>query len=303
MKKQKEGILLQTGTNELEIMEFTISGRHFGINVAKIDEISRAQPVTPMPNSNPFVEGVFKPRNIVLTLINLPAYLGLPESSDIDRDIYIMTNFNKNPSAFHVHSVEAIHRISWTNIEKPDPAIYGGEDGLATGIARVDDRLITIIDFEKILVDISPSAGIQVNQVNKFGDRPVCNRPILIADDSQILERMISESLERAGYKNLIHCTNGEEAWNLLRQYKQLGGDISNYVSCVVTDIEMPLMDGHRLTKLIREDRELAMLPVIVFSSLINDEMASKGKSVGVTAQISKPDIVTLINTIDHYVL
>lgn len=259
--------------------------------------------VTPMPNSNPFIEGVFKPRNDIMTLINLPAYLGLPPSENGERDIYIITNFNKSNFAFHVHSVEEIHRISWENIEKPDSSIYGGSDGLATGIARIGDRLITIIDFEKIITDINPEAGIQLSEIDKLGDRPPSDKPILIAEDSPLLERMIVEALGKSGYSNVLCCTNGKEAWDLLESFKEQDKPISNFVTCVITDIEMPKMDGHRLTKLIRSDEKLKGLPIIIFSSLINEEMMEKGISIGATAQISKPEIGNLVHLIDRYSL
>ncbi len=302
-KAIKNEILLESGTNELEVLEFTIAHRHFGINVSKVVEIMQRMEVTPMPNSNPFIHGVFKPRDVIMTLINLPAYLGLPEAESPERDIYIITNFNKSSFAFHVHSVEVIHRISWEDIEKPDSSIYGGADGLATGIARIDNRLVTIIDFEKIISDISPSTGIQIKDIDKLGARVKTDKPILVAEDSMLLERMILESLEKAGYTNLICCSNGKEAWDLLLSYKETGLPISNFVKCVITDIEMPKMDGHRLTKCIKDDEELSILPVIIFSSLINDEMRIKGQKIGATAQLAKPDIADLVNLIDKYAL
>ena len=301
--RKKDEILLESGTNELEVLEFTIADRHFGINVSKVVEIMQWHEVTPMPNSNPFIEGVFKPRKIIMTLINLSAYLGLPESDNPERDIYIITNFNNNNAAFHVHSVEAIHRISWENIEKPDASIYGGGNGLATGIARIDDRLVTIIDFEKIIMDISPELGIKLSDIDRLGQRAQISKPILIVEDSQLLEKMLVEALQKSGYNNVLCRTNGKEAWDLLNSFKALEGTISDYVTCVITDIEMPQMDGHRLTKLIREDESFKDLPVIIFSSLINEEMKMKGESIGATAQISKPEIASLVELVDQYIL
>lgn len=302
---KKTDILLESGTNELEVMEFTIGSNNFGINVAKVMEIMQYNKVVPMPNSNPFVEGVFKPREEVITVINLASYMGLPPSESEDRDILIITNFNKMSCAFHVHSVEAIHRISWSNIEKPDPSIYGGEEGLATGIARFDGRLITLVDFEKIISDISPTISINVNEIDKLGERHRNKKPILIAEDSPMLERLITESLERANYVNLTRCNNGQEAWDTLNEYKHNADmedkDIYDLISCVITDIEMPQMDGHRLLKLIRDDSKLKDLPVIIFSSLINDDMRKKGESLGATAQISKPEISKLVTLLDKY--
>ena len=300
---KKNEILLESGTNELEVMEFSIDNRYFGINVAKVVEIMQYNKVTPMPNSNPFVEGVFKPRDSIMTVINLAAYMGLPPTEDESRNILIITNFNSTNSAFHVHSVEGIHRISWEDIEKPDPTIYGGEEGLATGIARYDGRLITILDFEKILADISPDTGIKVSDINSLGARNISTKPILVAEDSPLLETMIKECLEKSGYENITICANGKEAWEKLLQYKDTGDDIKKHVACIVTDIEMPKMDGHRLLKLIREDDVLKGLPVIVFSSLINDEMKLKGESLGATAQITKPEIAKLVALIDKYIL
>jgi two-component system chemotaxis response regulator CheV len=307
MAVEQHKILLESGTNELEVMEFMVADRHFGINVSKVFEIRKYHdedvPIVPMPNSNPFVEGIFKSRDAVLTIVNLAAYMGLPPSASEERDILIISVFNKVQTAFHVHSVQIIHKISWEAIEKPDPAIYGGDEGLATGIAHVDGRLITIIDFEKILVDINPQAGIQMSEISALGDRPSTAKPIMIAEDSPLLERMILEALDKAGYTNVICCSNGKEAWDRLMDFKNSGKSLESQISCLITDIEMPQMDGHRLTKLVKADEYLRKLPVIIFSSLINEEMKLKGDSLGATAQISKPEIGNLVTLIDKYIL
>ncbi len=302
---KKKEILLESGTNELEVMEFTISDRHYGINVSKVSEIMQFNktPITPMPNSNPFIEGVFKPRDTILTVVNLASCLGLPPSTNEDRDILILTSFNKVETAFHVHSVESIQRISWAQIEKPDAAIYGGDEGLATGIAKYDGRLVTIIDFEKILVDISPKVGIQMKDIDSLGKRTNSMKPILIAEDSPLLERMILEALNKAGYQNVICCSNGREAWEKLQSFEESGRPIEEMCCCVITDIEMPQMDGHRLTKLIRDHDFFKKMPVIIFSSLITEEMKLKGESLGATAQLSKPEIANLVSYIDKYLL
>ncbi|MCL1997519.1 MAG: chemotaxis protein [Turicibacter sp.] len=305
MLDNKKGILLESGTNELELMEFTVAGQHFGINVAKVDEIIKygVFPVTPMPNSNPFVEGIFRPRDEIMTVINLASYMGLPPSEDEEHDILIVTTFNKLHTAFHVHDVKSIQRISWSAIEKPDTAIYGGEEGLATGIANIDGRLVAMVDFEKIIVDISPSSGIQLDDMNRLGLRNKSQKPLLVAEDSPMLERVLLEALERAGYVNITCCQNGKEAWEYLMQAKSSGLPLNEQVSLVITDIEMPQMDGHRLLKQIREDPELNILPVIVFSSLINEEMYLKGETLGATAQLAKPEISKLVHYIDTHIL
>lgn len=294
-------VLLESGTNELEVMEFKIADRSFGINVAKVMEILRYTEVTPMPNSSRFVEGIFKPRNTIMTVIDLATYLNLEPSKPDNKDIFIITKFNGVSTAFHVHAVEGIHRISWSDIEKPDKSIYGSSDSIATGIARYKDRLITIVDFEKILTEINPDTVMDISKTDSKG-RSQNIHPIIIVEDSPILMRMIEDSLNKMGYSNIVKCNNGQEAMDLLNEFKEKGGSIFDHVAAIITDIEMPKIDGHRLIKLIRSDIDLRELPVIIFSSLISDEMRIKGDEVGATAQVSKPEIANLIHILDKYV-
>lgn len=296
--KQTE-ILLESGTNELEIMEFTMAGELFGINVAKVREIMMAVPIKRMQQSHPDVEGVFRPRDEVVTVIDLAQYLGLPPSDSPERDIFIITTFNNLDFAFHVHTVVGIDRISWTRMQKPDPLIYGGNEGVATGIAEFEGRLITILDFEKIIAEINPQTSIQFSDLEKLGERRRSEKPILIAEDSMLLGKLILESLHRSGYVNTVKCDNGQEAWDFLCEAKASGEPIEEHVACIVSDIEMPQMDGHRLTKLVKEDPVLKRTPLILFSSLINEAMRVKGEELGADAQISKPEIARLVSLID----
>ena len=293
-------ILLESGTNELEIMEFTVGGELFGINIAKIREIMRAQETKRMPNSHNFVEGIFKQRGEVITVIDLAKCLNIEKSENKSHDIFILTHFNKLNFAFRVESVVGIDRVSWEDIKKPDKVIYSGEDSVATAIAEYKDRLITILDFEKIIADISPETSITLDRLDELGDRVESQKKILVAEDSMMLSNLIIGFLHKSGYKNTVKFNNGKEAWNYLTEAKESGLPISNYVSCIVSDIEMPLMDGHRLTKLIKTDDELKHIPVILFSSLISDELRIKGQEVGADEQITKPEIVELVNIIDR---
>ena len=295
-------ILLESGTNELEIMEFTVGGELFGINIAKIREIMRAQETKRMPISHNFVEGIFKQRGEVITVIDLAKCLNIERSENKSHDIFILTHFNKLNFAFRVESVVGIDRVSWEDIKKPDKVIYSGEDSVATAIAEYKDRLITILDFEKIIADISPETSITLDRLDELGDRVESQKKILVAEDSMMLSNLIIGFLHKSGYKNTVKFNNGKEAWNYLTEAKESGLPISNYVSCIVSDIEMPLMDGHRLTKLIKTDDELKHIPVILFSSLISDELRIKGQEVGADEQITKPEIVELVNIIDRLI-
>ena len=288
-------ILLESGTNELEIMEFTVGGELFGINIAKIREIMRAQETKRMPNSHNFVEGIFKQRGEVITVIDLAKCLNIERSENKSHDIFILTHFNKLNFAFRVESVVGIDRVSWEDIKKPDKVIYSGEDSVATAIAEYKDRL-------KIIADISPETSITLDRLDELGDRVESQKKILVAEDSMMLSNLIIGFLHKSGYKNTVKFNNGKEAWNYLTEAKESGLPISNYVSCIVSDIEMPLMDGHRLTKLIKTDDELKHIPVILFSSLISDELRIKGQEVGADEQITKPEIVELVNIIDRLI-
>jgi len=296
-------ILLETGTNELEILEFVISGNSYGINVAKITELMQIQVIQEMPLSHPCVEGVFQPRDEVYTIVDLAKYLGLGISEFPDKDILIITNFNQMNIAFHVHAVESIFRISWQDIEKPDSIIYGGQEGVVTGIAKVDDRIISILDFEKITFDISPETGINLETVKAYTGADRESIPVTVAEDSALLRKMLTEALHTAGYYNVSIFNNGEEAWEHISKLKEASPDnILSKVSCLITDIEMPKMDGHRLTKLIKSDPVLKDIPVVIFSSLIDENMQKKGREVGANAQLSKPEIANLVGIIDTMV-
>lgn len=292
-------ILLESGTNELEVLEFTLGDNHYGINVAKIREILQYMPVTPVPNTHPSVEGIFMPRDTMITVINLKNCLNLPQTDE--KGLFIITNFNKLNVAFHVDQVIGIHRVSWENIIKPDETLTSEHGSTATGVIKMDDRLIVILDFEAIVASISPQTGLRVNDIDEMEARDRSDATILIAEDSALLSKLITECLKKSGYTNLIVEENGQEAWDVI-EAMQAKGDITKHLDCIITDIEMPLMDGHRLTKLVKSDAELRNIPVIIFSSLVNEEMRKKGEQLGADAQLTKPEIGKLVEAIDKLI-
>lgn len=294
-------ILLENGTNELEILEFIIDGNCYGINVAKIREILPYQTVTPVPNSHKSIEGIFMPRDTMISVVNLPRELGLKESSNPSMDMMIITNFNNLNIAFHVQSVVGIHRVSWANIITPDKTINTKNSSIATGIVKLNGKIIIILDFEKIVSDINPETGLKVSDIDSLGERKRNESTILIAEDSALLSTLIVDSLHKVGYVNVIKNDNGQEAWDKLCALRD-SGEVLDKVKCIITDIEMPLMDGHRLTKLVKSDEVLQSIPLIIFSSLVNDEMKAKGASLGADAQLSKPEIGNLVKIIDSLI-
>ena len=292
-------ILLESGTNEIEVMQFTINDELYGINVAKVKEIMMSDKVKPVPHAHDAVEGIFKPREILLTVVDLPKYLMGHECEKHPKDLFIITNFNKLNIALRVHTVVGISRISWEDIQKPDDTISNGKEGVSTGIAQCGGELVTILDFEKIVTEIAPETGIQMSDIELLGARKRCDVPIILAEDSVLLASMICESLKKAGFTNVKRFNNGKEAWEFLHAVREQE-DLFSEASLIITDIEMPEMDGHRLTKLVKSDEKLKKIPLVIFSSLINEEMHLKGKQLGADEQLSKPEIKHLVEVIDR---
>ena len=293
-------ILLESGTNELEVLEFSVGGNFYGINVAKVKEILTMQTITPIPNSHPCIEGMFMPRGDIITVMNLFEILGFDHESSAS-DMLIITNFNNLNIGFHVEQVMGIHRVSWKDIVKPDVTINANGTGMATGIIKNGEKLILILDFERIVEDICPETSLRVSEIDALGERQRREVPIVIAEDSPMLSAMIHDSLGKAGYTNLKLCNNGKEAWDMICTLKKNNG-IQYGMKLLITDIEMPEMDGHRLLRLVREDEALKDVPVVIFSSLINEDMKRKGEQLGANAQVSKPEIGDLVHIIDELV-
>ncbi|MBQ8970129.1 MAG: response regulator, partial [Lachnospiraceae bacterium] len=144
----------------------------------------------------------------------------------------------------------------------------------------------------------NPDTGLKIHDVDKLEGRSRIDVPILVAEDSVLLNKMIVQSLEKAGYTNLTHTENGQEAWNLIEKWRD-EGTLDEHVQCLITDIEMPKMDVHRLTRLVKEDERTKRIIVVIFSSMINDDMKRKGEQLGADAQLTKPEIGLLVGAVD----
>lgn len=293
-------ILLESGTNELEVLEFVIEGNHYGINVEKVREILQFQNITPVPNSHPCIEGIFMPRGDIITVIDLIKTLGF-QNNDNRNNFLIVTNFNNLNIAFDVQAVIGINRVSWMDVVKPDSTVSGPGSGVATGIIKNADNLLIILDFERIVEEICPETSLKVSEIVKLESRERNDIPVLVVEDSSLLCTLIKDSLFKAGYNKLTVKNNGQEAWDYLCELKKNNG-VDYGAKCIITDIEMPQMDGHRLIRLIRDTEGLKHIPIIVFSSLINDDMKRKGEALGADAQISKPEIGQLVSILDNLV-
>lgn len=299
----KQEILLESGTNELEVIVFAIGEGTFGINVIKVREIINPLPIVQIPNSHPCIEGIIRLRDEVLPVIDLAKALNLPSSENPEKDKYIVAELNQIKVVFHVHSVSRIYRISWEQIEKPTK-LTEGLTSSTIGVVKMEDQMVLLLDYEKIVVDIAPSSGIHLEQLKFSEKKDRSHKKLISTEDSPVLRRLIQDTLHEAGYEDVMFFDDGQAAWDYLENLRDTYGEhLTEHVHAVITDIEMPRMDGHHLTKKIKDDEYLKQLPVIIFSSLVTDDLYHKGLAVGCDAQISKPDIVKLIETIDELIL
>lgn len=300
--ENQKGILLESGTNELEIVEFEVANNKFGINVIKVKEIIQPIPVTFIPHVHPHVEGIIQLRGEVLPVVDMLKVLGIPTENRNPQQKYIVAEFNKQRVVFHVDNVTQIHRISWDQIEKPSDMYQGGSSQVI-GVIKSQDEMILLLDFERIMVDINPESSISVDDVKKLGKRERTEKKVIIAEDSPLLRKLLFDTMNEAGYVNTEFFENGRDAYDYLEALARADKQIENHVQLVITDIEMPQMDGHHLTKKIKSHPDLKKLPVIIFSSLITDDLRHKGEQVGAEEQISKPEIAELILQMDKLIL
>ncbi len=295
---EEKGVLLESGTNELEIVEFMVANNRFGINVIKVREIINPAPIVAIPHAHRNIEGIMEIRGEILPVINMARVLGYPDSVNPVQDKLIVSEFNKQKVVFHVHGVDKINRISWEQIEKPTN-LYQNAENQIIGVVRREDGMILLLDFEKILVDINPSTGINHDRLKEIERKDRSSYRIVVAEDSALLRKLISDTLMEAGFQKIDFFENGKDALDYLEDAIKDDGDIDKVVDLVITDIEMPVMDGLFLTKQIKQNPLLSKVPVIIFSSLITDDLRHKGQTVGADAQVSKPEIVELIKLMD----
>ncbi|MCB1195248.1 chemotaxis protein CheV [bacterium] len=302
-------ILLDAGTNEVEMIEFTIGKSYYGINVAKVREIiSVPDAIAESPDMHPSIEGVISIRGRIIPVINLAKHLNYTVENDKKKERIIVSEFNEITIGFRVSSVNKIHRLSWEQIEPPSK-IMQSECNYTVAIAKLNNLIFFILDFEKIAGDINPQVGMNgkssviIDTVSELGfDRKT--KTILVVDDSDFIRNMLTEQLEQAGY-NIKTATNGKEAWDSLieaTESKDFQG-IENHIQLIITDIEMPHMDGLHLIERIRSNAKLRKLPCIVFSSMISEELSLKCKKVGSDAEVTKPQLPRLVQLVDNKIL
>ncbi|BCC40423.1 chemotaxis protein CheV [Bacillus cereus] len=300
---QAQSILLESGTNELEIVTYTVGENLFSINVMKVREIINPFPVTTVPESHHAVEGVVQVRGEILPVINLATALNLKSTKPLDQTKFIISELNQMKVIFRVDEVHRIQRISWEQIDEPASLSMGLEE-TTSGIVKLDGKIILLLDYEKIVCEISNTGYENKSLAGLEQKTDRAEKVIYIAEDSAMLRQILEETLSSAGYTKMNFFSNGAEALAQIEKLaKEQGEKMFEHIHLLITDIEMPKMDGHHLTKVIKDSEIMNRLPVVIFSSLITNELFHKGEAVGANAQVSKPDIQELIGLVDKLVL
>ena len=292
-------ILLESGTGEVEVIEFRANDVNYAINVIKVKEIidMPASGVTKMPESKKEIAGLILCRDEILPVIDLKYILNREKSSELGQRL-IVCEFNKVKVAFNIDDIIGVHRIKWSEIRKPNNMF---DESLAVGNIVLNGKIIVMLDFEKIVTDISPKSGISEDRLVSVEYKDRSDLKLVLADDSPLIRKLVRETLTKAGFTNMKIFDDGEQALSYLEGLKKdLGKSFVKEVQLLITDIEMPQMDGLTLTRKVKEDEVLKRLPVIIFSSLITDDLRHKGESVGADAQLSKPEIEELIGVVDQ---
>lgn len=293
-------ILLETGTNELEILEMVIEDlddvgevrlRFFGINVAKVMQVIENPGLEkPESSENPAFLGMISIRGRMAPVLDLAIMLGVDRAVK-KSDVIIVTEFSQSVLGFMVSGVVDIHRLGWGRIDPPDKYLGLVARGIIVGLVNMQDRYIQVLDIESLLAELVPETLYLPCESTVTAARQY---KALVADDSETIRIMLRKLLTAANMQPTLVNT-GEDALVLLGKYKadsqKENRPLSDFVDILITDIEMPRMDGYSLTKTVKSDPVLKDLPVILYSSLIYDEVLHKGESVLADVQISKPEM------------
>jgi two-component system chemotaxis response regulator CheV len=351
--RDQERILLESGTNEVEVLEFELDGQGFGVNVLKVQAIEQfdAAKVTEIQLAHPSVIGTYNYRDGVITLVDLCRELALhsdeaaalaaddeaaveavvaampaeddetvdrviaeeagPDADEtIESRIVLVLEFNERTTGFLVGGVNRIHRISWDAISPISPFLAATQSKF-TGSLNIERREVLMVDMERILADIIPTTSGDYRLDGDAAVQPAVSGraavPIFLAEDSPTIRSVVSELLQRGGYETVHAFDNGQSCYEALNaaleRARQEDRPIQEVVGAVVSDIEMPQMDGMTLCRRTKRDLGLDDVPVILFSSLINDQIAMKCESVGADGYISKPRFADLMEVVDRHCL
>ena len=288
--KSRLSILLESDTNELEVLEFRVDHGalpgYFGVNVAKVREIIRIPELTRVAMYPEVIAGTIARYNKIIPVITLAKVLG--NQSDREAERIIIIELNRITVGIMVGKVSCVHRLSWAQVEVPP---RNGAGLYVIALVKMDNRIILLLDFERILAELFKEEAGNLLILPQGTPCKNADRTILFVDDSSFIRSTIGALLRLAGFR-VEEAINGEDAWQKI-QRKLEGGAFD--IDIVITDVEMPQMDGLHLTSLIKKDNRLSGLPVFIFSSLASEDNKRKWKHVGANGIITKPDLPKLV--------
>jgi two-component system chemotaxis response regulator CheV len=290
-----EKILTEVGTNEWQVVVFLLGNQYFAINVDKTREILRWPGARDVPQTHRAMKGITTIRGEVIPLIDLRAYLEIEPKVDLDSSKLIVAEFNKMKLGFVVDAVDRIYRINSDELDASLTGTFLGDNALY--VIKRDGRNILLLDYERIVQVVNPGLADQFKLDRKvaagaaegLGDTD--DYKILVAEDSPLIRKLIQDALISGGFHNFEMVGHGKAAWDRLVE----DGD---EFDILLTDIEMPKMDGLTLTRRLKEDKNLSHIPVIVFSSVMAEDIKRKAQSIGADAQITKPEMLNLLETV-----
>lgn len=284
------------GTNKMEILLFSLgSNEKFGINVFKVKEVCQIGKITRTPNMPGGVDGIVSLRGHVMPVLNLANFMGMNPA--IKHETMLVAEFNRHILGFLVEGVDRIIRVDWDKVH-PTEGMLSDKGALITAITELEDgSLVSILDVEQILADAFGEAV--VGNVERIeSEHELC---VFFADDSLVARRKIIEVLDKMGVKH-VQSNNGREAWDRLKAMadaaQSAGVNLHDQIQAILTDAEMPEMDGYVLTQHIKGDSRFDDIPVVMHSSLSSDANRAMGKRVGVDNYVSKFDSIVLSSTL-----
>lgn len=285
--------LLRSGNNELQALVFNVAGQQFGVNVAKLDELIMPPKTRSWPGQHQAILGAFHLRTENMALVDLGYYIRPETGPTTEGNTVIVTSFNKSKIAFLVNSVDQILRVDWGMVGPP--AGSTGNNGVITGIMKYQEKLIPMLDFEAIHDDICGVSRLDTVGIDICNAQDRSEVKIAVVEDSKYMSAVIKDLLKKAGFEKIEMFGNGQDALETLMEKE---GD--DKPDIVLSDIEMPRMDGLTLTRKLKEQKGFRVVPIVLFSSIITPELLHKGERAGADMQLNKGDVEKLIPVIDE---
>ncbi len=298
----EQGIQFEAGTSQMELLTVFVDDQLFGLNIDKVQSIQQYDPelVTSLPEKQPGIAGMFLYRNKTIPLLDLSRILGVELQHEFDKEIIVVTEFNKAINSFKAQGVKRIYRLPWKEFVPLDQLFE--DNSFFTGSVNVDDTQVLILDLEHIIAKIFPDVIIEDISQEILSLKETVRRDqleIIFAEDSPTMRKAMKKQLQQAGFENILDYINGEKTLDYIKTRFKDNAEKETKHLVLISDIDMPAMDGLTLCNQIKKDPDLKEIYVVMFSSLINDQMTAKCNKVKADACVSKPEINRLIKILD----